>query len=202
MLDLFFKVPHIGPASKQFTKSLSELVYWEFGWKLRVVYNTFKINRYFQLKIKTPHALCSNVVYQFQCSCDTNLAYVGMTTRLLVLAARDCERLVSAKPHKSAITDHIRACATCREETYTVNSFQILKRCHTEYETKLQEALLIDKLNPKLINQHLFLFRKIFCKINKHTKSSSKMRQKNKLQNNHFWWEVAKRPLTISWEKL
>ena len=27
----FFKVPHIGSASKQFTKSLSELVYREFG---------------------------------------------------------------------------------------------------------------------------------------------------------------------------
>ena len=33
----FFKVLYVGPASKQFTKSLSELVYWEFGLKLRVV---------------------------------------------------------------------------------------------------------------------------------------------------------------------
>ena len=48
----FFKVLYIGPASKQFTKSLSELVYPEFGLKLRVVYATFKINRYFQLKNK------------------------------------------------------------------------------------------------------------------------------------------------------
>ena len=73
----FFKVPYIGSASKQFTKSLFELVYREFGLKLKVVYDTFKINRYFQLKTKTPHALCSNVVYQFRCSCDTNLAYVA-----------------------------------------------------------------------------------------------------------------------------
>ena len=94
MRDLLFKVPYIGSASKQFTKSLFELVYREFGLKLKVVYDTFKINRYFQLKTKTPHALCSNVVYQFRCSCDTNLAYVGMTTRHL--AARACEHLVLA----------------------------------------------------------------------------------------------------------
>ena len=147
----FFEVPYIGPASKQFTESLSELVDREFGLKLRVVYDTFKINRYFQLKTKTAHALCSNVVYQFCCSCDTNLAYVGMTTRHL--AARVCEHLVLAGPQKSAIKEHIRACAICLEEKYTVNSFQILKSCHAEYETKIQEALLIEKLNPKLNKQ-------------------------------------------------
>ena len=126
---------------------MSELVYRKFGFKLRVVYDTFKINHYFQLKTKTPHALCSNVVYHFRCSCDTNLAYEGMTTRHL--AARACEHLVLAGPHKSAIKDHIRACATCREEKYTVNAFQILTRCHT----KIQKALLIKKLNPKLNKQ-------------------------------------------------
>ena len=66
-----------------------------------------------------------NVVYQFRCLCDTNLAYVGMTTRHL--AARACEHLVLAGPQKSAIKEHILACVICREEKYTVNSFQILK---------------------------------------------------------------------------
>ena len=61
------------------------------------------------------------------------------------LAAIACEHLVLAGPHKSAIKDHIRTCATCRDEKYTVDSFQILKRCHTEYETKIQEALLVNK---------------------------------------------------------
>ena len=104
METCFFKVSYIGPASNQFTKSLSELVYRKFGLKLRVVYDTFKINRYFQLKTKTPHALCSNVVYlyQFRLSCDTNLAYVGMTTRHL--AAKACKHLVLAGP-QSAIKD-------------------------------------------------------------------------------------------------
>ena len=109
----FLKVPYIGSASKHCTKSLSEFAYREFGFR-RVVYDTFKINRCFQLKTKTPHALCSDVVYQFRCSCDTNLAYVGMTTRHL--AARACEHLVLAGPQKSAIKEHIRACTICCEE--------------------------------------------------------------------------------------
>ena len=209
----FFKVSYTSPASEQFTKSLSELVYREFGLKLRVVYDIFKINRYFQLKTKTPHSICSNVAYQFRCSCDANVAYVGMTTRHLAaracdhldlaglqknvvayqfrcscdtnvayvgmttrhLAARACDHLDLAGLQKNAIKEHIRACAICHGKKYTVNSFQILKSCHTEYETKIQEALLIKKLNPKL-NKHLyakgvsfllsiFLSHQIFCYV-------------------------------------
>ena len=48
----FLKVPYIGPASKQFTKCLSQLVYREFGLKLRVVYATFKINLLLSAKNK------------------------------------------------------------------------------------------------------------------------------------------------------
>ena len=74
-----------------------------------------------------------------------------MTTRHLDV--RPCEHLVLAGPHKSAIKDYTCACAICRDKKYTVNSFQILKRCHTEYETKIQKALQIKKLNPKLNKQ-------------------------------------------------
>ena len=111
METCFFKVSYIGPASNQFTKSLSEHVYRKFSLKLRVVYDTFEINRYFQLKTKSPHAFCSNVVYlhQFRLSCDTNLAFVGMTTRHM--AARAGKHIILAGP-QSAMKDHIRACAT------------------------------------------------------------------------------------------
>ena len=74
-----------------------------------------------------------------------------MTTRHLV--ARACKHLILVGPHKSAIKDHIRTCATCREDKYTINFFQILKRCQLQYETKIQEALLIEKLNSKLNEQ-------------------------------------------------
>ena len=48
---------------------------------------------------------------------------------------------------------------------YAANSFQILKRCHTEYETEIQQALLIKKLNPKL-NQQLYAKKvPLFCLV-------------------------------------
>ena len=34
-----------------------------------------------------------------------------------------------------------------------MESFKIRKKCATEYDTKIQEALLIKKLNPKLNKQ-------------------------------------------------
>ena len=34
-----------------------------------------------------------------------------------------------------------------------MKSFKILKKCVTEYDAKIQEALLIKKLNPKLNKQ-------------------------------------------------
>ena len=36
---------------------------------------------------------------------------------------------------------------------HSVESFKILKKCVTEYDTKIQEALLIKKRNPKLNKQ-------------------------------------------------
>ena len=38
-------------------------------------------------------------------------------------------------------------------KNYTVNSFQILERCITEYETKILSALSIEKLNLELKKQ-------------------------------------------------
>ena len=63
--------------------TIIELIKRQFEIKLRVFFDTYKVNRYFQLKSKTPHAFSSNVVYQFTCSCDTNLSYIGMSTRHL-----------------------------------------------------------------------------------------------------------------------
>ena len=34
-----------------------------------------------------------------------------------------------------------------------MESFKVLKKCVTKYDTKIQEALLIKKLNPKLNKQ-------------------------------------------------
>ena len=98
----FVKVPYVGAASKRFVKQLSELVKCKFGVEICTIYTTYKVGRYFQLKSATPITLSSNVVYQFLCSCDTNLSYVGMSSRHLGTRAR--EHLILADINtKSAI---------------------------------------------------------------------------------------------------
>ena len=36
----------------------------------------------------------------------------------------------------------------CQNCTLDVSSFKVMRKCHNEYETKIQEALLIKKLTP------------------------------------------------------
>ena len=70
-----------------------------------------------------------------------------MTTRHMNTRVKEHLHL---KNTKSAIHDHIKDCKTCLETEYDLNNFQILRHCTTKYETKIQEALLIKKHNPKL----------------------------------------------------
>ena len=55
----FFEVTCINPASKQFTKSLSEPVYREFGLKLRVIYDTIMIIDQSLLSAENKNTACS-----------------------------------------------------------------------------------------------------------------------------------------------
>ena len=67
----------VGVGSKWFANRLFKLMKRQFGIKLGALFVTFKINHYFQLKSNTPHVLSSDVVYQFTCSYDKNLSYIG-----------------------------------------------------------------------------------------------------------------------------
>ena len=137
----FVKIPYVGIHSKWFANRLSELIKRQFEIKLRVLFDTFKVNCYFQLQSKTPHALSSNIVYQFTCSCDTYLSYIGMSTRHL--GTRAGEHLNIDDSHKSAIKNHLRSCRQCCCGVCNVIFFKILRKCNTDYDTKIHEALLI-----------------------------------------------------------
>ena len=68
-----------------------------------------------------------------------------MTTRHIDTRVKEH---LHSKNTQSALHDHIKDCKTCLETEYDLNNFQILRQC--KYETKIQEALLIKKHNPKL----------------------------------------------------
>ena len=98
-------VLYVGKASIRFVKVLSRLYLKQFDVRLLPLYRTNKVGPYFQLKSETSLPLFSNVVYKFTCSCDTNLTYIGMSSRHLI--ARVKEHLNLADSRKSAIRDHI-----------------------------------------------------------------------------------------------
>ena len=126
----FLKVPYVGAASKQFVKQLSKLVKCKFGVEICAIYKTYKVGRYFQRKSATPITLSSNVVYQFLCSCNTNLSYVGISSRHLGTRAWQHLNLADINT-KSAIKDHLYDCDKCSSMKHSVESFKVLKKvCH------------------------------------------------------------------------
>ena len=93
------------------------------------------MSNYFSNKDKTPHELKSNVVYEYKCSYDKSIQYIGFTSRLL-------ERIKEHLKGKTAVSDHISNCNVCKNEKTTVNNFGILKECRNKFEILISEALL------------------------------------------------------------
>ena len=94
-------IPYLGKHSRRFANKFSKIIRNQLDVKINPVYKSFKVNSYFNLKSLTPLALCSNVVYQFRCSCDTNKTYIGMSSRHL--STRVQEHLNFTSLQKSSI---------------------------------------------------------------------------------------------------
>ena len=104
---------------------LSGLIKNKYNLKIFPIYKTFKVVKYFQLKSKTSVDLCSNVVYKFSCSCDTNKKYIGMSSRHLITRVR--EHLNFKSLQDSAIKNHILLCGKCFNNRFNKNNFVIKK---------------------------------------------------------------------------
>ena len=112
-----------------------------------MIFTTTKVSNYFSNKDKTPHELKSNVVYEYKCSYDESIQYIGFTSRPLV------ERVKEHLKGNKAVSDHISNCDICRNKNITVNNFGILKKCRNKFETMISEALLIKRYNLALNKQ-------------------------------------------------
>ena len=80
-----------------------------------------------------------------------NLTYYGMSTRHLITGVR--EHLDFNSIQRSAIKDHILSCDICSDVQLGLKSFTVIKKCHSEFHTKISEALLIKKDTLKLNRQ-------------------------------------------------
>ena len=133
-------VSYVGEASIRFVKALSRLCLKQIDVRLLPLYCTNKVGQYFQLKSEAPLPLCSNVVYKFTCLCDTNLIYIGMSFRHLIIRVKEHLNLADSK--KSAIKNHILSCPTCSNLQYNIDSFTILRKCNSDYEAKFMKLCL------------------------------------------------------------
>ena len=144
-------VPYVGEASVCFLKALSRLCLKQFDIRLLPLYHTNKVGQYFQLKSETLLPLCSNVLYKFTCSCDKNLTCIGMSSRHLITRVKKDLNLADSR--KSTIKNHILSCPTCSNLQYNINSFTILRKCNSDYEAKIHEALHVERHSPSLNKQ-------------------------------------------------
>ena len=154
------KIPYVGVVSNVFKTKLIKLFYDDLKVNIVPIFNTFKVSNYFSLKSQTPSILLSNVVYKFTCLCDTNISYIGKTKRHFI--TRCLEHLETDK--KSEINIHIKRCKNCN--LCNLDNFSILKKCKSDHEAKINEAICIKtevpQLNKNLFNQGSFYTLRVY----------------------------------------
>ena len=136
-----------------FANRLSALIKNKYNLKISLSIKNFKSSQLFSFKSKTSMALCSNVVYKFSCSCDTNKTYIDMSFRYLITRVR--EHLNFKSLQDCAIKDHILSCEKCSNNRFDENNFVIIRKCKSEFCSKIHKALLMKKLSAKL-NRQMF----------------------------------------------
>ena len=62
----------------------------------------------------------------------------------------------------SAIKDHLYSCFVCSNIKHSIKSFRILRQCTNNYDTKINEALLIKRYKPELTDNYLITERLFF----------------------------------------
>ena len=127
---------------------------------IKIVYTSFKVKNYFSLKCRTPLPLVANVVYQFQCSRDANITYIGKTKRHLTTRVRE-----HGTSGQSAIKEHLDTCRSCKTN-YSIDHFKVIDTARNDFECSIKEAIHIKlnrpHLNTQLSAQGLSYFLQLF----------------------------------------
>ena len=113
-----------------------------------VAYRTTKVGSYYSLKSRCPEIFSSNVIYEFKCSRDEKISYIGETRRQLF------KRVVehTQTDQQSAVFEHLALCTDCQNVTNILNCFKIVKSC-SSYNIFTLEAMMIDNHKPILNTQ-------------------------------------------------
>ena len=145
-----FKMPYLGGPSRVFAKKLATMVEDCLGVRVRVVYTSLKVQSFFRLKSATPHRLLSRVVYKFDCVSDPEVSYVGQTHRHI--EDRMGEHLKD-DGDSSGVGAHLQSCSSCATANLGLDNFHVIRKCRSDFDTKIVEAFCIQRLQPTLNKQ-------------------------------------------------
>ena len=157
----WIKIPYVGKPSLKFKNDIVKLFKSNLNIDISCVFVSFKVGHYFSLKCDTPKALKSKVVYKFSCLRDAEKFYIGKTKRHLAVRVLEHIDLEKNKDKETAIFNHIKNCSDCNNTNLSINNFEILTHCKSDFEAKINEAMLIQKFKP-ILNDKLFESGKSF----------------------------------------
>ena len=141
------KIPFVGQVSHGFKSKIMKLFLNELRIEICPIFSTVKVSNFFSLKSKTPKQITSNVVYKFTCLCDASLTYIGKTKRHF--GVRSLEHLDFMKVNPvSEVKSHVKSCDVCKN--CSLENFKIMKKCRSDRDAKIHEAMFIKKELPKL----------------------------------------------------
>ena len=123
------------------------------NFNIELLFNSFKVKKYFSYKDPIPNDLKSFLVYQFTCvSCSSS--YIGKTC---------CHFKTKIEEHikkddKSQIFKHLHSTATCFN-LYNSLCFKMIDKANSKCDLKIKEVLHINWKKPNLNAQqnHLAL---------------------------------------------
>ena len=151
----YFKLPYISKLSKHIKNKVSRLCkeFCKENFKIKIVFNSFKIENYFSYKDPIPNDLKYFLVYKLTCaSCSSS--YIAETcchfkTRIEEYIKKD---------NKSHIFKHLHSTARCFD-SYNSLCFKIIDKANSKFNLKIKEALLINwnKSNLNTQKNHLAL---------------------------------------------
>ena len=136
-------LPYFGQISTNLQKQIHGLNS-RFRLNCKAVFKPFKTASYFNLKSRCPKPLKSMVIYNYSCSVDQSITYIGKTKRHLQSRVR--EHTEATYANNSAIFNHRLNC-TC---SVKLDNFKILHSTRNEYDLNIAEALYIRDVKPSL----------------------------------------------------
>ena len=93
------------------------------------------------------------MVYKFTCQHDAETTYIGKTKRHLIIRGMEHMALSNAYSN-SEVKSHLKTCNACYSNM-SIDNFEIIKKCLSNFNSIIHEAFLIRKLSHSL-NKQIF----------------------------------------------